>query len=776
MTENNSYIKSAVVKSEYNNTAVCTMLNAVVTFLISFGVLQQLVTVTKADCSPVILALATAVVSFVMFVVGKYSKFKITFYLLPVAVAGAMLLIVNVNIVNVFSNTVNGLLNTVGECFGVIMPQLQCSETSAVESTLFFTAVSSFLVLLNAMCFNKNIAVLPAALAVVAVLFSAFIQGVNAISAVFVFSAMVLILYKGRLCNAAAVGKSNSVWNKAATFAPMFFLTVAVIVVGCVGFSNASTEELKVNIQSSVDDVFYGNTASMPQGRLNNAQSYKPTDKPMLKVVMSNPQSYYLRGFVGGTYNGSSWQQPENKQLYKSADLFYWLHKNNFYGYNQLSVLSKQLNKNGSENRIIINNVGASTQYMYTPYELDSCSYDTVNKNKITDTAPVISGFLGQRSYTYTAVDNQVKQFTNLLAGLYNNDIDDKAAVDGYINIESHYSDYVYENYLYIPEKTKTTLEGMLGSYKSSEKHLQYSTAKQSILNVLSSSMEYSTEPDKGSSADFATAFLQETHQGYSVHFATAATLMLRYYGIPARYVEGYLITPNDVKDTLSNSEIVIDDTHSHAWAEYYLDGVGWIPFETTPPYIDVMESAEDISPSNSNDNSVSNNSSSKQDNPTDGYEQEPDDDSLLQRNSDFINIIIYVLLGIALLAVFAVVFILLKNRLKRKRLYASFNTENNKTSVINSFGFCVYLLIRFKYINSERDIYSEDIIITKEYTEKFLQGFNIYQVARYSNHTVEQQQAEKVLELIGATVSCIKKKRSFIQRFYDVFIACIYK
>lgn len=776
MTENNSYIKSAVFKSEYNSTAECTILNAVVTFLISFGVLQQLVTVTKADCSQIILALTTAAVSFAMFIAGKYSKLKIIFYLLPVAVAGAMLLTVNVNIVNVFSNTVNGLLNTVGEYFGVIMPQLQCSEASAVEATLFFTAVSSAVVLFNAMCFNRSIAVLPAALAVVTVLLSAFVQGVNAASTVLVFSAMVLILYKARLCNAAAVGKSNSVWNKAAAFAPMVVFTAAVIVVGCVGFSNTFAKDLKNGIQSSANDVLYGNTASMPQGRLNNAQSYKPTNKPMLKVVMSSPQSYYLRGFVGGTYNGSSWQRPENKQLYKSADLFYWLHRNNFYGYNQLSVLSKQLNKDGSENRIIINNVGASTRYMYTPYELDSCSYSLVNKNKITDTAPVILGAFGQHIYTYTAVDNQVKQYTSLLSGLYNNDIGDKATADGYMNIESHYSDYVYENYLYIPQKAKTTLEGMLGSYKSSEKHLQYSTAKQSILNVLSSSMEYSTEPDKGSSDDFATAFLQETHQGYSVHFATAAALMLRYYGIPARYVEGYLITPDDVKDTLSNSEIVIDDAHSHAWAEYYLDGVGWIPFEATPPYIDVMESAEDILPSNSNDSNVSNNDSSKQNNATESYEQEPDDDSLLQRNSDFINIIIYVLLVIALLAVFAAIFILLKNRLKRKRLYASFNTENNKASVINGFGFCVYLLIRFKYINSERGIYSENIIITKEYTKKFIQAFNIYQAARYSNHTVGQQQAEKVLELIDATVSCIKKKRSFIQKFYDIFIACVYK
>ena len=33
-----------------------------------------------------------------------------------------------------------------------------------------------------------------------------------------------------------------------------------------------------------------------------------------------------------------------------------------------------------------------------------------------------------------------------------------------------------------------------------------------------------------------------------------------------------------------------LDETHAHAWAEYYLDGIGWIPFETTPGYIDQEE------------------------------------------------------------------------------------------------------------------------------------------------------------------------------------------
>ena len=34
--------------------------------------------------------------------------------------------------------------------------------------------------------------------------------------------------------------------------------------------------------------------------------------------------------------------------------------------------------------------------------------------------------------------------------------------------------------------------------------------------------------------------------KGYDVHFATAAVLMFRYYGIPARYAEGYQMCIRD--------------------------------------------------------------------------------------------------------------------------------------------------------------------------------------------------------------------------------------
>lgn len=79
------------------------------------------------------------------------------------------------------------------------------------------------------------------------------------------------------------------------------------------------------------------------------------------------------------------------------------------------------------------------------------------------------------------------------------------------------------------------------------------------------------------------------TARGYSVHYATAAVLMLRYCGVPARYAEGYYLSGQDAASGEQTFEL--DETHAHAWAEYYLTGVGWVPFEVTPGYVE----AEDL-------------------------------------------------------------------------------------------------------------------------------------------------------------------------------------
>jgi transglutaminase-like putative cysteine protease len=77
--------------------------------------------------------------------------------------------------------------------------------------------------------------------------------------------------------------------------------------------------------------------------------------------------------------------------------------------------------------------------------------------------------------------------------------------------------------------------------------------------------------------SDFALWFLDESEKGYCVHFASAATVLLRAAGIPARYVEGYLT------DTSANVQRMVYQGNAHAWVEYFLPGLGWVILEATP-------------------------------------------------------------------------------------------------------------------------------------------------------------------------------------------------
>ena len=77
---------------------------------------------------------------------------------------------------------------------------------------------------------------------------------------------------------------------------------------------------------------------------------------------------------------------------------------------------------------------------------------------------------------------------------------------------------------------------------------------------------------------DFAIWFLQEQDTGYCVHFATAATVLLRAAGIPARYVEGYMF------QTAAGETRYVYEANAHAWVEYYLPNMGWVILEATPP------------------------------------------------------------------------------------------------------------------------------------------------------------------------------------------------
>lgn len=74
---------------------------------------------------------------------------------------------------------------------------------------------------------------------------------------------------------------------------------------------------------------------------------------------------------------------------------------------------------------------------------------------------------------------------------------------------------------------------------------------------------------------DFLDYFLLESQKGYCSYFATAFVLMARAEGIPARYVEGFCVP------VTTNKKMTVTANMAHAWPEVYIEGIGWLPFDS---------------------------------------------------------------------------------------------------------------------------------------------------------------------------------------------------
>jgi transglutaminase-like putative cysteine protease len=75
--------------------------------------------------------------------------------------------------------------------------------------------------------------------------------------------------------------------------------------------------------------------------------------------------------------------------------------------------------------------------------------------------------------------------------------------------------------------------------------------------------------------------FLFDAKIGYCEQFATAATLMLRSLGIPARLATGY---STGSYDPVLNQSIVREHD-AHAWVEVWFAGHGWVPLDPSPGF-----------------------------------------------------------------------------------------------------------------------------------------------------------------------------------------------
>lgn len=132
--------------------------------------------------------------------------------------------------------------------------------------------------------------------------------------------------------------------------------------------------------------------------------------------------------------------------------------------------------------------------------------------------------------------------------------------------------------YLLLPKATNTWAREMLGQILTDRSSA--TAIADSVGKFVRNSAVYDLKTAKMSSKydDFAQWFLEESDTGYCVHFATAATVLLRAAGVEARYVEGYMTT------AAAGETVTVTADQAHAWAEYYEPLLGtWIVLEATP-------------------------------------------------------------------------------------------------------------------------------------------------------------------------------------------------
>lgn len=260
-------------------------------------------------------------------------------------------------------------------------------------------------------------------------------------------------------------------------------------------------------------------------------------------LVGSTSGRIYLKFKSFGDYAGTRWGEAnEYGSLLLDGSSAYYL-------------TSLALSKNGAPESFV-SITSKYDQYVLPYYALSSGAYVQKSDAVINGDAGAtyVIGYLTFEGYDIGEVPSSVEEF------------------------EAAYREFVYDNYLKIDTETLAYMKGIIAKEGFD---ISSPTVIDDIAEYIKGAATYSLGYDRAldKSANIAIAFLETYKSGVCQHYATAATLMYRALGIPARYTIGY------VGETKEGEETLVTSAEEHAWVEVYIDGTGWVMVEVTGAY-----------------------------------------------------------------------------------------------------------------------------------------------------------------------------------------------
>lgn len=343
-----------------------------------------------------------------------------------------------------------------------------------------------------------------------------------------------------------------------------------------------------------------GGSGGLDSGKLGRTGSVSFNGETALKVETTIDTNFlYLKGFAGVRYLGDEWADlsKDDQERYHdilktysndrhNAETLLWEWMGLKSGIMSNAGLIKFKNKD-----VYVTYVNANQSFLYAPYV---CSYEDVTafksvsdqyvkpKNSSTKSYLFENNYIPYNYYSLNELLEPIKRAHDVL------DVTQQYDNKDFTIFERFYRNFVYEVYTQLPEEGLERLKAIQLTDNAFSLDDPYEVISL-VIDYLEENTDYSLSPGVPKDGeDFAEYFLFDAHKGYCSHYATAATLILRNYGIPARYVEGYVVTKEDIDGGAINhgySVAEVKDYNAHAWVEVYLNEIGWVPIEVTKGY-----------------------------------------------------------------------------------------------------------------------------------------------------------------------------------------------
>lgn len=530
--------------------------------------------------------------------------------------------------------------------------------------------------------------------------------------------------------------------------------------------------------RAALHELRYGaGQTVLPEGDFSGF-SAAPEQTPCLTVTMEQPAALYLRGFTGDTFTGTAWQALDTQTLAEQSDLIYWLHKEGFYPQMQLAAASRGLHRQEQTQTVLIENTGACSAYIYAPYALCALPQESALRTDTLESTQIpASGLRGTRQYRFTMPLAPEQTTAELLDALR----EQPETADAYLSAEGSYRAFVQEQDVTLSAQTYTQLAPILDELCRDYGSAASLTPEQAQLCTARFLQQLDALREAGTPLPLDELVKDTTYQT-----ATLTVLALRYYGIPARYAEGFVLTQETAARVQAGSAITLTAADAQGWAEVYQDGVGWMPLALTPGYgalTDILsphqsESASQTGDAHTDDGSIAQAQTVEDEtDETEDTPQEQPDDGAQSAPTVKTRFWLWILLAVGLLLLLLAAAALRYALIRRRWRY-----RFERTAPAQSVAWVAKALsmlwpaMGLGYDGGSVFAFGESLRETDaEYAGAVRELAALNGEARFSSHAMTREQAECARQVWIQTVGRLQKTVPLPRRAWLKWARCLY-